>query len=164
MKKLLLNVTIAVLVVASGLTLGRLLAQNAPTAGTTQVQANVALYYTIPISATAAVNTATTLTIPAPPAGQYNYVCKLSFNISNNNTGAAVSNAASTSTNFNSFAVKASHVATASAGYDSPVYLRGSPASGCAKSTSPGTATTFVSPTGLTSSAWTWYALYYQGF
>ena len=40
-------------------------AQNSPQAGTTPVQPTQSLYYLTPISATAAVNTATTLTIPA---------------------------------------------------------------------------------------------------
>lgn len=136
--------------------------QNPPVANVTPVQATQGLYYTTPISATAAVNVATTLTLPAPASGLYNYVCKLAFNLSNDTTGTVVTNAASTSTNFGTFTFKVSHVVTASAGYDSPTYDFGSPATGCAKSVSPGTATTFVSTAGLTHSAWTWYALYYQ--
>ena len=137
-------------------------AQNAPQAGTNQVQPTQSLYYLTPISATAAVNTATTLTIPAPAAGLFNYVCQLSFEVGNDNTGTAVTNVVSTSTNFNSFAVKFSAPATAS--IDSGVLLLfdSSPVTGCLKSTSSGTATTFVSPVGVTHSAWTWYAAYFQ--
>lgn len=138
-------------------------AQNPPQAGPIQTQNNQSLYYTIPISATAAVNTATTLTIPAPPAGLYNYVCRLAWNLSNDNTGTVVTNIVSTSTNFNSFATKVSEVVTASANYDSQTMLWGDPATGCVKSTSPSTATTFVSSaSGATHAAWTWYATYYQ--
>lgn len=131
--------------------------------GPVPAQAAQSVYYVIPISSTGAVNTAITLTIPTPPAGYYNYICKLAFNVSNDTTGTVVTNAVSTSTNFNSVAFKVSQVATASANYDSGTYDWGTPATGCAKSVSPGTATTFVSPTGQTHAMWTWYAMYYQG-
>lgn len=153
---------LAVLLLAIVGSLARLGAQNAPQSNTTPVQATQSLYYTIPISATAAVNTATTLTIPAPPAGLYNYVCSLSIDSSNDNTGTAVTNVATSSTNFNSFALKFSHTATASGDYTSPVYKFGDPATGCAKSTSPGTATTFVSAASQTHDIATWTATYYQ--
>lgn len=159
MKKILLNLA-AVALVVSLIHVAK--AQNAPTAGPVQIQPNISLYYTTPISFTAAVNVASVLSIPAPPAGLYNYVCRLAYNVSNDNTGTVITNVVSTSTNFNSFAVKISHVATASANYDSPVYFRGTPAGGCVKSTAPGTATTFTSPAGLIHSAWTWYAMYFQ--
>lgn len=134
--------------------------QNLPTAPATQTQTVNALPYLTLYSATAAVNVATTLTIPAVQ-GQWIYVCKLKFNLSNDNTGTVVTNVASTSTNFNSVAFKASHVVTASAGYDSPTFDFGEPGTGCAKSTSPSTAVTFVSPASVTHSAWTWYATAY---
>ena len=116
----------------------------------------------IPISATNSVNTATTLTIPAPAGGLSNYVCMLAYQLNNDGTGTAVSNVVSTSTNFNSFAIKVSQPATAS--IDSGVMLafQAQAAGGCAKSTIHGTATTFVSPTGVTHGAWTWYAVYFQ--
>ena len=137
-------------------------AQNTPQAGTNPVQATQSLYYTTAISATAAVNTATTLTIPAPAAGLYNYVCSLSFEVSNDNTGTAVSDVVSTNTNFGTFAVKFSQVATAS--LDSYVSLISglAPATGCVKSTSAATATTFVSPANVAHATWTWYATYAQ--
>jgi hypothetical protein len=128
----------------------------------TPVQAVPAYYPTIPISATAAVNNVTTLTLPAPPAGQYNYVCTLALNVSASNTGAAViSNSTGSSTNFNSWANKISFVGTANTDYDWSV-VWGEPATGCAKSSLPGTATTFVSPTPGAQNAMTWYATYYQ--
>ena len=123
---------------------------------------NASVITVIPISATAAAASTTTLTIPAPAGALSNYVCSLAYQINNNNTGAALSNVASTSTNFNSFAVKASLVATNSADSGVQVLFNFSPAMGCPKSTVPGTATTFVGPVGATGSAWTWYATYYQ--
>lgn len=128
---------------------------------TTSVNISV-VYPLTAISATAAANTQTTLTIPAPGAGLYNYVCSLGFNASNNNTGAVITNAVSTSTNFNAFAIKFSVLSTASNNYDLPYMTWGSPTTGCVKSTSPGTATTFVSPGAATNFAFTWYATYYQ--
>lgn len=117
----------------------------------------------IPISATAAVNTQTTLTIPAPPGGMSNYVCSLAYQISANATGGAITNVVSTSTNFNSFAVKASMPAGVNLDGGLQVVLNSNGAvGGCAKSTIPGTATTFVSPSGLTNQTWTWYAVYFQ--
>jgi hypothetical protein len=118
-------------------------------------------YPLTPISATAAVNNATTLTIPAPPAGMYNYVCSLHFNASQSGTGAAVNNGVTTSTNFNTFAIKFSILAVASqANYDLAEYW-GIANVGCVKSTAPGTATTFVSPS-ASQTAFTWDATYYQ--
>lgn len=128
-----------------------------------QLIQHVQSYYALtPISATAAANAQTTLTIPAPPANLYNYVCTLSFNYSQTNTtGTALTNAVTTSTNFNSFALKMSAVAAINTNYDwSEIW--GDPMTGCPKSTSPGTATTFVSPAAATNGAFTWYAVYYQ--
>jgi len=116
----------------------------------------------IPISATAAVNTQTTLTIPAPPGGMYNYVCSLAFQLGNDTTATVVTNVVSTSTNFNSFAVKVSQPSVASNDTGAMMVLNGQGTAGCAKSTAPGTATTFVSPAGVTHAMWTWYATYYQ--
>ncbi len=118
----------------------------------------------VPISATAAVNTQTTLTIPAPPGGMYNYVCFLAFQVNQDGTGGtAYSVAVTTSTNFpNSFAAKFSMVSTASTDSGVITLLKNDGAAGCAKSTQAGTATTFVGPSANTHAAWTWYATYYQ--
>ena len=118
----------------------------------------------IPISATAAVNTATTLTIPAPPGGQYNYICYLAWEGSNDNTATVVTNAVTTSTNFNAFALKFSVPSAASNDTGTQVVLSATSPGMCAKSASPGTATTFVSPSGMTHEAFTWMAIYWQGF
>lgn len=119
-------------------------------------------YPLTPISATAAINTQTTLTIPAPPAGYYNYVCTLRFNASQSGTGAANNLQVTTSTNFNSYAIKWSIAAVAvQATYDW-VESWGIANAGCAKSASPGTATTFVSPAAIAQTAFTWTATYYQ--
>lgn len=116
-----------------------------------------------PISATAAVNVSTVLTIPAPVGNLYNYVCSLAAELSSDATGGAVTNVASTSTNFGSFAVTISRPATANIDSGSIMYISGgTPATGCVKSTAPGTATVFTSPTGLTHIAWTWMATYFQ--
>lgn len=117
----------------------------------------------IPISATAAAGSTSTLTIPAPAGGLSNYVCSLAYEISNNNTGTALSVVVSTSTNFNSFAVKQSMAATNSATSGLQTVFRADAAlGGCPKSTVPGTATTFVSAATPSNAAWTWYATYYQ--
>lgn len=119
-------------------------------------------YATIPIAATAAAAAQTTLTIPAPGSGLYNYVCYLAYQYSQTNTtGTVQTNAVTTSTNFNGFALKYSVAAAINTNYDWKAEL-GDPATGCAKSTSPGTATTFVSPAAATNGAFTWYAEYFQ--
>jgi hypothetical protein len=152
---------LALLVIVLAALTGHVLAQNPAQGNTAVTQAGLPIYYLTPISATAAVNTQTTLTIPAPPAGLSNYVCYLAYQLNADGTGAAVANAVSTSTNFNSFAVKVS--APSTIGYDSGAVqvLQGHPGMGCAKSIIPGTATTFVSASGLTHAAWTWYATYF---
>lgn len=150
-------------VIAVALSIGLMHAQNIIPNGQTPVMPGSAQYFLTPISATAAVNTATTLTIPAPAASLYNYVCQLSYELNSDGTGGAASNAVTTSTNFNTFALKVSFPATVS--IDSGVQQvipQSTPAGGCPKSTSPGTATTFVSTASLTHIAWTWYAQYYQ--
>lgn len=116
----------------------------------------------VPISATTAVNNATTLTIPAPPAGMSNYVCMLAYSLSQDATSTVQTNAGATSTNFNSFALTVSLPATANLNSDVRFLWSMSPASGCPKSTIPGTATTFVQTAAALHMTWTWYALYYQ--
>jgi len=140
-------------------------AQNAPGTGsvTTTVQATTPWYAAIPISSTAAVNNQTTLTIPAPAVGNvYNYVCSLSLEAGQDGTGTAISNAVTTSTNFNSWAAKFSNAGTASTDTGVFNYFNFSPAGGCVKSAAAATATTFVSPSATTHTAFTWYATYYQ--
>jgi hypothetical protein len=156
-RTLLIAVTLAAFVTASY----RPVRAQMQQIGATIVQQVQAYASITPISATAAVNTQTTLTIPAPPANMFNYVCYLHFNISQNATATASTNAVTTSTNFNSYAIKYSAPATANAVYDW-IEVWGTPAGGCAKSTSPGTATTFVSPAAQTNSAFTWTAGYFQ--
>lgn len=140
---------------------GAMIAQNSPQAGTTPVQQTQSLYYTTPISSTAAVNNQVTLTIPAPAAGLYNYVCSLTYHASQDGTATAQTNAVTTSTNFNSFALKYSLTATATINFDQK-FDWGTPATGCVKSTSSATATTFVSPAAGANIAFTWYATYFQ--
>lgn len=118
-------------------------------------------YALTPISATAAINTQTTLTIPAPQSGWYNYVCFLSFHASEDASGTIQTQAVTTSTNFNSFALKFSLAATASINYHQDFYW-GTPGAGCVKSAAPTTATTFVSPAAAANVAYTWGATYFQ--
>lgn len=136
-------------------------AQNtASPTGAVAVQAGNPYYYLTPISATAAVNNQVTLTIPAPAAGLYNYVCTLNYHASQDGTATAQTNAVTTSTNFNSFAIKYSLTATATTNYDQ-MFNWGTPATGCVKSAAAGTATTFVSPAAGANIAFTWNATYY---
>lgn len=132
--------------------------------GTVETQSQPAAYFMQAISATAAVNTATTLTIPAPLNSAWsNYVCSLAYELNSDATGAAVSNAVSTSTNFGSFALKVSFPATVS--LDSGIqtaFSAGNSGGSCAKSAIAGTATTFVSPASLTHVAFTWYGTFFQ--
>lgn len=155
---LIIALAIAVIFPIASLTVS---AQNPLPPGGTLVQAAPSQYSTTPISATAAVNNQTTLTIPAPQPGQYNYICSLAYSASQDGTATAQTNAVTTSTNFNSFAIKYSLTATATINYNR-LYNWGTPATGCAKSTAPGTATTFVSPTAGANIAFTWDATYYQ--
>src|SRR5688572_18551808 len=90
-------------VLASGLLFAQ---SNSPSSDRTPVSLDTALPFMVAISATAAINNQVTLTVPAPPAGQYNYICKLWFNASQDATATAIDNAVTTSTNFNSFAFK----------------------------------------------------------
>lgn len=127
----------------------------------TRVQGSSSLYPLVAISSTAAVNNQVTLTIPAPASGWYNYVCYLSYHASQDGTATAQTNAVTTNTNFGTFALKYSLTATATINYHEDFYF-GSPATGCIKSTSPSTATTFVSPAAGANIAFTWKASYYQ--
>ena len=138
-----------------------MVAQNSPQAGTNSVQATQSLYYVTPIHATAAVNNQVTLTIPAPTAGNYNYICSLLFTASQDGTATAINNSVTTSTNFNSFAFafSAEDVAQKESVRS---FVFGTPATGCAKSTASGTATTFVSPTAVANAGFAFEASYFQ--
>lgn len=137
-------------------------AQTVSPIPSTPVQSVPPFYGLTPISATAAVNAQTTLTIPAPNGSNYNYVCSIHFNASQSATGAILSNQVTTSTNFFSWAIKFSINAVATQpDYDWSEYW-GSPGSGCAKSQLPATATTFVSPAAAAQTAFTWTATYFQ--
>jgi hypothetical protein len=116
----------------------------------------------IPISATAAAGSPAVLTIPAPPGGLSNYVCYLAYDLSVGAGATATTHGTSSSTNFNSFAYKVSSAGTANTQSAVNVVIgAASPATGCVKSTVPGTATTFTSPT-TAATAFDWYALYFQ--
>jgi hypothetical protein len=118
-------------------------------------------YPMTPISATAGSAATAVLTIPAPaPTGWYNYVCYLALHGSNDNTATVVTNAVTTSTNFNSFADKLS-VASAASNDTGTFPLLNSVYPGCAKSTSANTATTFTSPNS-THEQYSWTAVYFQ--
>jgi len=127
------------------------------------LQGTASQYPLVPISATAAASTQTTLTIPAPVPGLYNYVCSLHFNASHDNTATtALTNGVTTSTNFNSYAIKTSLNNVANQNTDWIENFGSAPGHGCIKSTSPGTATTFVSPAGTANMQFTWTATYTQ--
>lgn len=118
-------------------------------------------YPITPIAATGGSGAATTLTIPAPTqSGFYNYVCYLAMEGGNDTTATVVTNATGSSTNFNGWANKTSTPSAASNDTGVLTYFNLSPP-GCAKSQSPTTATTFVSPNS-THEQYTWYATYFQ--
>src|SRR5262245_52453548 len=98
-------------------------AQNLPTVGAVSGQLSPALYYRVAASATAAVNTQTTITIPAPPPGLYNYICTLDINASRQNTGTTtpLTNAVTTSNNMGNFAFKFSNAASVNNNFDKGV-------------------------------------------
>jgi len=152
---------IALLICGGSLSLG-LSAQNQyPSAIVGQLTASG--YYLIPISATGAASAQVTLTIPAPPPTLYNYVCTVHFNASHDNTATtAATNSVTTSTNFNSYAIKFSLNNVANQNYDFVDSWIGAPGTGCARSASPGTATTFVSPAAAADIMFTWTATYFQ--
>jgi hypothetical protein len=166
MKKLILSGMLVLAVAFGSAVLSNYVSgQNAPGTGsaTTTVQATTPWFAAIPISATAAVNTQTTLTIPAPAVGNvYNYVCSLALEANQNATSTAITNATTSSTNFNGWASKFSLPATANLDSGVMTYIVASPATGCVKSAVAGTATTFVSPAATANAAFTWYATYYQ--
>lgn len=138
------------------------LAQNGLPAGGTLVQPAPSQYSLTPISATAAVNNQVTLTIPAPAAGLYNYVCYLKLLVVQDNTSTVNTSQVTTSTNFNSFALKYGLAATANLTLPIDALPPLNPAGGCYKSTAPATATTFVSPSAIANTAFAWLAGYYQ--
>lgn len=154
------------LVIAALLPWATVLAQISQVTGITWplTQSAPGLYTLIPISATAAASTQTTLTIPAPAqAGYYNYICSLHFNASHDGTATtALSNGVTTSTNFNSYAIKVSLNNVANQNTDWVENWGSTPGGGCLKSNSPGAATTFVSPTGTANMQFTWTATYFQ--
>jgi hypothetical protein len=119
-------------------------------------------YALIAVSATGGASTQVTLTIPTPPPTFYNYVCTIHFNASHDNTATtALSNGVTTSTNFNSWALKFSLNNVANQNYDW-FDAWGIANVGCARSAAAGTATTFVSPTGTANMQFEWDATYYQ--
>jgi hypothetical protein len=128
------------------------------------VQSAPSVYGLVPISATAAASAQATLTIPAPAqAGYYNYVCSLHFNASHDGTATtAATNSVTTSTNFNSYAIKFSLNNVANQNTDWVENWGSTPGAGCVKSNSPGTATTFLSPAGAANMQFTWTATYFQ--
>lgn len=137
-------------------------AQSPSPVPTAPVQLVSSYYGLTAISSTAGAAAQTTLTIPAPNTGLYNYICMLGFNYSQTNTtGTVQTNAVTTSTNFNGFALKYSTAAAVNTDYDW-AEIFGEPATGCAKSPSANTATTFVSPSAATNGMFTWYATYFQ--
>ena len=143
---------------------GSALTQNMPGTGvgnTTQVQLTTPFYATTPISATGASNAITTLTIPAPSSGLYNYVCSLALQGGNDNTAAAITNGVTSSTNFNSFAAKISVPSAGSNDTGILLFFTSSPGGGCVKSAASATSTTFLSSQNAREQ-WTWYATYYQ--
>jgi len=139
-------------------------AQNLPDPAKMQAEAGIPALYLIPISATGASNAQVTLTIPAPPAGMYNYVCKVDLQMSNDNVGTgALTNVTWTATNFPMSTIwKASAAGTARTNYDHASDY-GNPTTGCAKSTAPGTTTTIVSPSAVANDQFTISAMYFQG-
>ena len=114
-----------------------------------------------PINATAAVNTTVTVTIPAPPAGQYIYLCGIDITVSFDATGGTAStNVSFTSTNLgpsgNTWAWKTSWAGTASTTIAQPFTFTLP-----VRATSPGTAVTIVSPAINTHGAYSITAYYY---
>ena len=157
------KIGIILALVAASVVLGQLVklaAQTSQSASSPSTKIFTA-YSLVPISATAAAGAPATLTIPAPTNAAFsNYLCYLAIEGSNNNTAAVVTNAVTTSTNFNSFAGKFS-VPSAASNDTGVLVLLNEAAPGCAKSAVAGVATTFTSPTSA-SEAYAWYAVYFQ--
>jgi hypothetical protein len=115
-----------------------------------------------PINATAAVNTTVTLTIPAPSAGQYIYICGIDITISFNTGGPTAStNVSFTSTNIGpagaTWAWKTSWVGTASTTIAQPFTFQYP-----VRANAPGTAVTIVSPAINATAAYSITAYYYM--
>ena len=154
MKRLLI---LALALIAIGGTLA--IGQNVTPNGVVVIQPSAAQYYKIPLSATAAINTVTTWATPTPPPGLYAYVCDLTLEVSQDATGTALTNAATTNNNFGTFAFKFSMVGTV----NTDLVLRGlvgDPGTGCTKSVLPGTLTSFVSPQ-TAHATYSFYGSYY---
>ena len=130
--------------------------------GVIPVQLTSPAYAATAITATGAVNVATVLTIPAPAGGQFNYVCSLAYELNSDVTGGAISNVASSSTNFGTFVITVSMPLTVNIDSGLNTIFQAQPGFGCVKSAAAGTATTFTAPASSTHIAWTWYATYYQ--
>lgn len=153
---------LALLLIGLGyVTVERIHAQSTPAGGQSPTAVNPLTPVAITaLTATAGSGATATVTIPAPPPGQYNYVCYLALEGSNDNTATAVTNAVTTNTNFGTFAGKFSTPSSASNDTGVFIYLNAVPP-GCPKSVSPTTATTFVSPSS-THEQYAWYATYFQ--
>lgn len=150
---------------------------------TPQVQFAGPAFIVTALSATAAAGSPAVLTIPAPAnPSVFNYVCSLYFNGSNANSGAVLTNAVSTSSNFalglvqnaatTTWATKVSAPSVASndtaqtaegsaSQLAQALIINSTPGGGCAKSSLGGTATVFTSAT-VASWAFAWMATYYQ--
>ena len=148
------------LIIAAVFSLG-VYAQNVTPGGQTAVQAGQPQYYKSALTATAAAGSPAVLTLPTPPNGLYTYVCDLAFQVSVGAGGTVTTNGVSSSTNFGGFAYKVSNPGTANTDGGVQVLLTGTPSTGCSKSVSPGTATTFTSPT-TAATAFVWYATFFQ--
>lgn len=114
-----------------------------------------------PQNATAAVNTAVTLTINAPPSGQYIYICGIDISISFNAAAAVAStNVSFTSTNIGpagaTWAWKTSWIGTTSTTIAQPFTFQYP-----VRATSPGVAVTIISPTLQTTTAYSITAYYF---
>lgn len=110
------------------------------------------------INATAAVNNAVTLTIPAPPAGQYIYISEIDLQVVNDATGAVTQqNVAFTSTNLNSwqFLYSSANAANTSSSFGPIIFPTG------LKAPSPGTKVTIVSPAANTHAAYNINVVYW---
>lgn len=136
-------------------------AQNVTPNGQTAVQVSQPQYYKSALTATASAGSPAVLTLPTPPNGLYTYVCDLAFQVSVGAGGTVTTNGTSSSTNFGGFAYKVSNPGTANTDGGVQVLLTGTPSTGCSKSVSPGTATTFTSPT-TAATAFVWYSTFFQ--
>lgn len=140
-----------------------LLAGVCPAAAQTTLvqQSPTMLHACTAFNATAAVNTAVTLTIPAPPSGQSIYICGIDITVSFNTAAAVAStNVSFTSTNIgpagNTWAWKTSWVGTSSTNiiqtftFTLPI-----------RATNPATAVTIVAPAIQSTTAYSITAYYF---